>query len=412
MVEESRSSLKPVLFIFAVLLLDVIGLGIIIPVMPALIMELTGLGESGAASYGGWLLFLFALMQFLFAPAIGNLSDRFGRRPVLLLSLFAFGFDYLIMGFAPNILLLFVGRALAGIAGATYPTAMAYVADVTTPEKRAQAYGIMGSAWGFGFILGPVIGGFLGVYGPRVPFFASAAIVWAAMIFGVLFFPESLTEENRRAFHLKNANPVAALTRIGKYPSVYGLLAVLLLFQIAHESLPSLWTYYSMEKFHWHEREIGLSLGYFGVASIFVQGFLIRASIPLLGERNTVYAGIFFNTVGFIGIAIASQGWMLYALALPCALGALAHAAINGMMSAQVPSNQQGELQGAVSCVLSIVMIVTPLFMTQLFSYSSRPDGPYYFPGAPFIVAAICCMVSVPIFTAAHRSVPRRASVR
>ena len=389
---------RPLLFIFITVLIDMIGFGIIIPVMPELIMELTGEGLGRAAQYGGWLLFVYALMQFFFAPIIGNLSDRFGRRPVLLFSLVAFGCDYLVMGFAPTLAWLFAGRIVAGIAGATHSTASAYIADVSPPEQRSQNFGLIGAAFGLGFMLGPVLGGFLGEYGPRVPFFAAAGLALCNAAYGFLILPETLSPADRRPFQLRRANPVGALAQMRSYPVVVGLFGALILYMIAHDANPAVWSYYTMLKFGWTEREVGYSMGAVGLGVTLVQGFLIRAAIPRIGELRAVFVGYGLMSLAFAGFAFASAGWMMYAFIVPLSLGGLATPALRGIMSNRVPDNAQGELQGAIASALSLTAIVAPLFMTQLFGYFTSDAAPLYFPGAPFLTAGVLLLGSIAVF--------------
>ncbi|MBW2237167.1 MAG: TCR/Tet family MFS transporter, partial [Deltaproteobacteria bacterium] len=395
---EPSSDRRALIFIFITVLIDMIGFGIIIPVMPELIMELTGVGLSRAALYGGWLLFLYALMQFFFAPIIGNLSDRFGRRPVLLCSLVAFGFDYLLMGLAPTIVWLFAGRFVAGIAGATHSTANAYIADVSPPEERAQNFGLMGAAFGLGFILGPVLGGLLGEYGPRVPFFAAAVLALCNAVYGFLVLPETLPAEERRPFDLRRANPVGALAQMRRYPVIVGLFGAFVLYMVSHNANPTTWTYYTMLKFSWTEREVGYSMGFVGLGVALVQGGLIRAAIPRMGEMRAVYLGYALMSLAFVGFAFASAGWMMYAFIVPFSLGGLATPALRGIMSNTVPANAQGELQGALASVMSLTAIVAPLFMTQLFAYFTSDAAPLYFPGAPFLTAGVLLLGSIAVF--------------
>jgi DHA1 family tetracycline resistance protein-like MFS transporter len=263
---------RATIFILITILLDTIGFGIIAPVMPELIMELTGEGIGQAARYGGWLLFIYAVMQLFFAPILGNLSDRFGRRPVLLCSLTAFGLDYILMGMAPTLTWLFVGRALAGVFGATHATANAYVADITAPDQRAKSFGLIGATWGIGFMIGPVVGGLLGEYGPRVPFFAAAGLALLNVVYGSIVLTESLSEENRRPFAWKRANPIGAIHQMRRYPVVIGLFFAVVFYQIAHDANPSTWSFYTMLKFGWSERDIGLSMGAVGLMMAIVQG--------------------------------------------------------------------------------------------------------------------------------------------
>ena len=390
-----RASRKALAFIFVTALLDSTGLGIVIPVTPELIMELSGEGLSQAATYGGWLMFVYALMQFLWAPVVGNLGDAFGRRPVLLFSLGAFAVDYCVMGFAPNLMWLFIGRMLAGVAGATFPTCNAYIADVSPPEERAANFGLIGAAFGLGFMLGPVIGGLLGEYGPRVPFFAAACVALLNMVYGIFVLPESLPRERRRPFTVRRANPWGALLQMRVHKLVFALLGAQFLFQVAHDANPAAWSYYTMKKFDWSEREIGYSLGAIGLVMSVVQGGLIRAIIPRLGERRAAFAGLALMTFGFFGFAFATDGWMMYAFIVPFCIGSVASPALRGIMSGSVPSDQQGELQGAVASLVGFTAILAPPLMTQLFGIFSADAAPVYFPGAPFLAAGLCLLGSM-----------------
>lgn len=379
---------RPLVFVLITLLVDAIGFGIIIPVIPELIMELTGEGLGAAARYGGWLLFCYALMQFLFAPVLGNLSDRFGRRPVLLTSLTIFGLDTLAMALAPTIGWLFAARLAAGAFGATHATANAYVADVTPPDKRAQSFGMIGAAWGLGFVLGPVLGGLLGEYGPRVPFIAAASLALGNVAWGLFVLPETLAPEKRRPFRLTRANPVGAIRQMRAYPFVIGAFVTVLLYQIAHDANPSTWTYYTMLAFDWSEREVGYSLGAVGAMLTIVQAVGIRYVIAWLGERRTVSFGLASMTIGYAGFGIASESWMMYAFMAPFALGGVAMPALRGILSTQVDESSQGELQGAMTSIASLTTIGAPVFMTQLFAAFTEDPASLYFPGAPYVAAS------------------------
>ena len=383
------------MFIFITILIDVIGIGIIIPVLPKLITELTGGDMSEAARYGGWLMFAYAIMQFLFAPIIGGLSDRYGRRPVLLLSLFGLGIDYLFLAFAPTIGWLFIGRLLAGISGASFTTASAYIADVSPPEKRAQNFGLIGAAFGLGFIIGPVLGGLLGQFGSRAPFFASAALALLNWLYGYFILPESLSPENRRPFDWKRANPVGSLLQLRRYPVIIGLIGSMLCLYIAGHSSQSTWSYYTMEKFGWNEKWVGYSLGFVGLTIGLVQGLLTRVIIPKLGAVRSVFVGLSLSAFGFVCFALATQGWMMFALMIPFALGGIAGPSLQGIISGQVPANEQGELQGALTGLISATSIVGPLLMTNLFSWFTTKEAPVYFPGAPFMMGAILTVLGM-----------------
>lgn len=398
------------LFVFITVLIDAIGFGIILPVLPGLIMQLTGVSIDRAAQYGGSLSFVYALMQFFCAPVLGNLSDRFGRRPVILFALLALGCDYLIMGFAPAISWLFVGRAIAGVAGASFTPAYAFVADISEPQRRAQNFGLLGAAFGVGFICGPAIGGLLGGFGPRAPFFTAAALALANASFGYLALPESLPPERRRPFAWARANPLGTLTQVLKYPAVSWLLAAVFVWQLGHQVFPSTWAFYTITQFHWSAREVGYSLAFVGLVMAIAQGLLTRVLIPRLGgERRAAAVGMAAGFVGFVGYAWASQGWMVYAVSLTAFLFAITYPSMNGLASQQIPANSQGELQGAIACSYSLSSIVGPPLMTQVFSYFTGPHTPVFFPGAPFLTAAGLTIVCALLLLKAAR-VARRAS--
>ncbi|MEY3711780.1 MAG: hypothetical protein RL104_563, partial [Bacteroidota bacterium] len=371
-------------FIFVTLLLDIVGLGIIIPVIPQLIQELTGADVSEASRYGGWLLFAYAFFQFLFAPLVGALSDRYGRRPVLLLSLLGFGLDYLVLAFAPTLAWLFVARVVSGIFGASFTTGFAYIADVSPPEKRAQNFGLVGAAFGLGFIIGPVTGGILGELGPRVPFLVAAGLTLLNMAYGYFVLPESLPADRRRPFEWKRANPLGTLLALRRYPQVVGLISSLVFVYIASHAVQGTWSYFTIEKFNWSPKDIGLSLGAVGILSAFVQGFLIRKAIPALGAWRTLIVGMVCNVTGLVLFALVQSQWMLYAFLLPYAFGGLAGPALQGLLSNGVPENEQGELQGAMSSMMSATSIVGPPLMTTIFATFTEDGAPVYFPGAPF----------------------------
>jgi DHA1 family tetracycline resistance protein-like MFS transporter len=383
-----------VLFIFIAVLVDIIGLGIIVPVVPGLIMELTGEGVSRAAIYGGWLYFTYAIMQFFCAPVLGNISDRVGRRPVILLSLFALGINYLIMGVAPTLVWLFLGRALAGVAGASFIPAYAYIADVSPPEKRAQNFGIIGAAFGLGFIIGPAVGGILGEIGVRVPFFAAAGLSLANVTFGYFVLPESLSKEARRPFDIRRANPLGALLHIRKYPLVPPLAAAVFFWQIGHQVLPSTWAFYTMFKFHWSEAAVGASLAFVGLITAISQGVLTRVIIPNLGERRTAAIGLVCAFCAYVFYAFAGRGWMMYAGMTAWLMAGLVYPSMQAIMSQQVPANSQGELQGAVASLYGLAAVIGPPLMTQLFGRFSADTSSIHFPGAAFLCAACMMVVS------------------
>lgn len=381
-------------FIFITLLIDVTGFGIIIPILPKLIQELVHGDLSTASRWGGVLMFIFAIMQFFFAPIIGGLSDQYGRRPVLLATLFAFALDFILQGLAPSIWWLFAGRLIAGITGASFSTAGAYIADVSEPEKRAQNFGIIGAAFGLGFILGPVIGGFLGQYGSRVPFFASAVLAFLNFAYGYFILPESLKPENRRPFEWKRANPIGTLVRVRQYPVLMSLLGALSFVYIAGHANQSTWSYIMIDKFNWDERMVGVSLGWVGLTVGIVQGGLTRIIIPKLGQVKALYWGFTLNALGFVLLAFSTQTWQIFVFMIPFALGGIAGPAIQGIISNLVPANEQGELQGTMASLMSLTSIIGPLLMTNLFSYYTRPEATIHFAGAPFLAGAILVVIS------------------
>ncbi len=398
-IPDRKTNLAVVFIIFTVAL-ESVGFGIIVPVMPQLIMTLTGEDISHAAFYGGWLLFSYAVMQFFFAPVMGNLGDRFGRRPVLLLSLFVLGIDYLIMALAPTIAWLFLGRALAGIAGSSYSTANAYVADISTAENRAQNFGLMGAGFGIGFVIGPVIGGFLGEYGARAPFYAAAFLSLLNVLYGYFVLKESLPRENRRPFQLKRANPFGAFTHLRSNKVVFGLSGAVFLFMLAHLSLPAVWSYYTIEKFSWTEQQVGYSLGYAGILMIVVQAFLIRLIIPKIGAFRAGLIGMLMLVIGFTGYATATQGWQLFMWMTIASLQGLIMPSLQTVMTSQTESNSQGELQGAIAGIMSLTSILSPLLMTRLFGYFSSDSAIVYFPGMAFLTAALLQFLSLIVFVA------------
>jgi DHA1 family tetracycline resistance protein-like MFS transporter len=400
-------------FIFLTALMDSIGFGIIMPVLPDLIMQVSGEDLSAAARYGGWLMFSFAIMQFFCAPILGNLSDRFGRRPVLLLSLFAMAINYILMGVAGSLVLLFIGRMISGIGASTMSTCYAFIADTTPEESRAQNFGLIGAAFGMGFVIGPVVGGFLGEFGPRMPFFAAAGLAFANMAFGILVLKESLAPEHRRPFSWERANPVGTITQLARFPVIIGMIGVMFIYNLGHHVLPATWSFFAIEKFAWTPREIGYSLGFVGILMVFVQGFLIRWVLPRTGLRMAGVIGMTFTIVAFTGYATAAAPWMVYAAMIPGALGAFTGPAMQGITTAQIGPSQQGELQGGISSTMSLCSIISPLMMTQTFAYFTAAEAPVYFPGAAFLLAAILTVMSLALFirTTAPLSIPAPSRV-
>lgn len=391
----NNKSKAGLLFIFITVVLDCIGLGIIIPVMPSLIRELIHGDLSQASSYGGWLTFCYAFTQFFFASILGNLSDHYGRRPVLLCSLFGFTVNYLIIGFAPSIFWLFFGRLVAGITGASHTVAAAYIADESTRENKAQNFGLLGAAFGLGFIIGPVIGGVLGHYGPRYPFFAAAGLTFLNFLYGYFLVPESLPKENRRKFHWVNANPIGSFRHIRKYPNIMPLLLCVFLINIAAHAVQSTWSYFTMEKFHWDERMVGYSLGIIGVLLTIVQAGLIRVIIPKLGLPKSIVLGLCLNSISLLAFGLAGTSMMLFAVSVLYVLGGIAGPAIQSSISNSTPANEQGQIQGGLTSIISLTAIIGPLLMTSLFSFFTKKNGPIYLPGAPFYLGAFLALIAV-----------------
>ncbi|KAA9034506.1 TCR/Tet family MFS transporter [Ginsengibacter hankyongi] len=376
-------------FIFFTLLIDVTGLGIIIPVLPKLIEELIHGNISLASRYGGWLTFAYAIMQFFFSPFLGNLSDKYGRRPVLLFSLFGFGIDYIFLSFAPTIGWLFVGRIIAGITGASFTTATAYIADISAPEDRAKNFGLIGAAFGLGFIIGPVIGGLLGQYGSRIPFLAAAGLTFLNFFYGFFVLPESLPVENRRNFEWKRANPFGAFKHLEKYPAVAALAISFFLVYMAGQSVQSVWSFFGIERFNWSPKLIGISLGTVGLLVGLVQGVLIRYINPKLGNIKSIYIGFGLYAFGLVLFACATQGWMMFIFLIPYCLGGISGPALQSIITGHVPANEQGELQGALTSLISATSILSPVIMTSLFAHFTSKSTSIYFPGAPFVLGAI-----------------------
>lgn len=401
---------NPLYFIAFTVLLDIIGFGLIVPILPRLLVELTGKSVSQAAIYGGWLSFLYAVMQFVCAPILGGLSDRFGRRPVLLYAVGSFGVDYLIMGFAPSLGWLFFGRIISGISGASYTPAYACVADLAPPEKRAQSFGLISAAFGLGFILGPAIGGLLSHLGVRAPFFAAAILSFANLIYGFLVLPESLPRERRRAFNWRRANPLGTLLHVGRQQALRAALAALFLWMVANQVMPSVWSFYTKLKFGWSEAMIGASLATAGIVMTLSQALMMRRLIPRLGERRTALVGIGFAIVGYVGYGTATRGWMMFAWLFTWLFGALVMPSTNALLSHRVPPDAQGELQGAVACLFSLASIAGPVLMTQIFGYFSSGSAPVYLPGASFLFSAALTFLCWFIYRPATRE-PALAAV-
>jgi len=383
-------------FIFITLLIDVMGWGLIIPVMADLISQLKGIPVNQASTYGAILLSVFAITQFLFAPVIGNLSDRYGRRPVLLSSLLGFGIDYIVLALAPTYGWLFVGRIIAGITGASFTTATAYIADVSTDENtRAKNFGLIGAAFGLGFVLGPALGALLSTWGIRAPFYAAAVLCLVNCIYGYILLPESLSKENRRPFEWKRANPFGSLKFLTRHPEIGGLALGFFLIYLGAQSVQGNWNFFTIYRFNWTEKMVGISLAVVGVLVGAVQAGLTRVIIPKIGNEKSIYLGLSLYTLGLILFAFATQGWMMFAFLIPYCLGGICGPSLQSVISGHVPPNQQGELQGALTSLMSLTTIIGPLIMNSTFTYFTTDKAPFYFPGVHFFIGAVCMLLSI-----------------
>jgi DHA1 family tetracycline resistance protein-like MFS transporter len=384
---------SPLIFILLTILIDTIGFGIIMPVLPQLIMQIAAVNVSGAARIGGLMMAVFAGLQFLFGPVMGNLSDRFGRRPVLLISLLCFSVNYALMGFAPNIAWLFVGRALTGMAGAVYAPATAFIADVTPPEKRAQSFGMIGGAFGLGFVLGPVLGGLLGESGPRAPFFAASGLAVLNFIYGFFVLPESLPASRRRPFSLARANPLGTLRAFRGQHVVLALALVAFFWQLAFFVYPATWSYFAIAKFKLTPAAIGATLAVSGFSQAVVQGALTGRIAARIGERNAALLGVAWGSLMFLCYAFMTESWMLFPVLAIGGLQGIASPSINALMSRELGPERQGELQGGLASVMGLASIFGPFTLTQVLAYFSNPGAPVYFPGAAFFLAALLGML-------------------
>ena len=383
------------MFVIITVAIDMLAFGLIIPVVPTLGQELGNISAERATLYIGGLGTTYAFMNFLFGPMLGALSDRFGRRPVLLASIATLSIDFLIMGFANSIWLLFLGRALSGISGATYSTANAYIADVTEPENRGKAFGMVGAAFGFGFIFGPVMGGILGEFDPRAPFFAAAALALLNFCYGFFVLPESLEEEHRRPFVPSRSNPFGAVKHFSKLPHVSWFLVSAGVFFLAHTVYPSTWPIHGEIRYDWSPKEIGLSLGLVGLGAAVVQAGLIGIALKRFGAVRTALYGIIINALALFAYAFAGLGWVVFLIIPLGALGGVASPTLNSLMSTVTPKNAQGELQGASASLNSFAMIFGPMIMAGALFYFTEPGTPLHFPGAAFLLAGILTAFSI-----------------
>ncbi|WP_424975400.1 TCR/Tet family MFS transporter [Dinoroseobacter sp. S124A] len=397
------SSRLPFVFILITLVIDAMGIGLILPILPDLIGELSGGTLGQAAIWGGVLSTSFAVMQFLCGPTIGSLSDRFGRRPILLVSLAFMAVDYMVMAFAGSIWLLLVARIVGGVAAATQSTATAFIADISKPEDKSKNFGLVGAAFGIGFVVGPLIGGALGEFGTRAPFYAAAALATLNLILGYFVLPETVTDAIRRPFEWRRANPLGAFKHLGKLPGLKGYLALFFLYEFAFFIYPAIWAYFTRARFGWEPGMVGLSLGLFGVAIAIVQGGLIRIILPKFGETRVILYGFVFNFCAFAALGLVTSGALALLLTPLTALGAVVTPALQGKMSQTAGADQQGELQGLVSSFRSVAAILSPLVMTQIFFLATDAEIGLNQPGAPFFLSMAIMALCLGIF------LPRRA---
>jgi MFS transporter, DHA1 family, tetracycline resistance protein len=382
-----RSQTVKFAILFAVMLIDVFGIGLMLPVIPGLVRELTGGDFASAAATYGWLIALYSLMQFLVGPAMGALSDQFGRRPVLLASMLGLFVDYLLLAVAPALWVVVVARIIGGAMAASIATASAYIADITPPEKRAQSFGIIGIAFGIGFISGPLFGGILAVYGSRVPFYGAATVSLTAFLFAFFFLPESLKPENRRPFRWREANPLGAILRIARYPTVPVLMIVFILSQLSERLLESTWVLFTSYQFGWTAVQVGISFTWVGFLFVIAQGGLVRIAVPRLGEWNTVVLGFAFAAVCMTTMAFVTNQWVLYAITVPYVLGwGLTGPAAQAVVTRIVPATEQGLLQGAMSAIATATGVVAPPVGGSLFAYFISDRAPFHLPGVAFLL--------------------------
>ncbi len=401
------TSQKPALgFIFVTLFLDILGIGLIVPVLPDLVKSFRGNNVADAASMVGWLTSVFALMQFVCAPILGSLSDQFGRRPVILISLLGTGLDYILLAVAPNLGWFFVGRLVNGATSANITAAGAYIADISPPEKRAANFGIIGAAFGLGFIAGPLIGSQLGAYSLRLPFEAAAGLALLNWIYGFFVLPESLAPSNRRKFSWRRANPVGSFGALRRFPVIVGLAQSFFLINLAQSSLQSIWVLYTGYRYHWSERQVGLSLAVIGLMAAIVQGGLARRIIPALGERRAIVFGLLVSVFNMTGYALASSGWMIYCILIVGSIGWIATPSLQGLISKAAPPDEQGAVQGAMMSLNSVAAVVAPIVGTMVFAYSIQEGTSHHFPGAVFLVNAVLMLVAMSLTVRTLRKHP------
>src|ERR1700743_453984 len=382
-------------FIFITIFIDVMGLAIIIPVIPNLLKQLGGVDYSVASEINGLLTFTYASMQILFSPVIGNLSDRFGSRPILLISLLGFSIDYAFMAFAPTVFWLFIGRTIAGITGATMATATAYIADISTGDKRAANFGIVGAASGLGFIIGVSGGAFLGDINIKIPFMVAAGAALFNALYGYFVLPESLDKDHRRAFSWKRANPIGSFIQLGKYRALIGLAVAFTLVYIAQKAVEYQLPFYVYEKFQWSMHSVGYLGLFIGALLICIQGWVIRFLIPLWGLKRTIIIGLISYGAGLTLIAFAVQGWQVYLYMIPYCFGGISGPALQGFITSKFAANEQGELQGGLTLLKSISLVFGPLLMGYSFKFFTHKESSVYFPGSPYILGTLLMLISI-----------------
>lgn len=401
MSELARS--HAVTFVFVTVLLDMIGFGLIIPVVPQLIQEVGGTDLAHASVVSGWMFFAFSVAQFLFAPVMGNLSDAYGRRPLLLLSVLGLGCDYLFSALAPSLFWLFVGRAIAGLCGSSHVIANAYIADVTEPEERAKAFGLMGAAFGVGFVVGPAIGGLLGAYGPRVPFYVAATVSLINLSYGWFVLPETLTTDKRRPFELQRANPFGTFKVFATYGSVIPLSAVLFIYFTATSVYPAIWPFWGMAKFNWSVATIGVTLAAFGIIAAIFQGGLVGPLVKYMGEMRVGVLGLTSAIIAAIGYGFAPNLPIVVGLMVIHGPEGLVHPMFTALMSKAVPDNAQGELQGGISSIMNVAMLGGTVGFSQIFGYFMQPTAPFMSPDVAFFVAGAGLVFALLLFLAVVR---------
>jgi DHA1 family tetracycline resistance protein-like MFS transporter len=400
-----------VTFVMITVLLDMIGFGLIIPVLPGLIEQVGGVDLADAALIGGWMFFAFSFAQFAFSPLMGNLSDRYGRRPLLLLAIFGLFVDYLFSAWAPSIFWLFVGRAIAGLCGSSYVIANAYIADVTAPEDRAKAFGLMGAAFGIGFVVGPAIGGLLGEFGPRVPFYVAAAISAANFVYGWFVLPETLPPEKRRPFDWRRANPFGTFAVFARYKGVLPLCGVLFVFFFASSVYPAIWPFWGMAKFDWSVSMVGLTLAAFGIVAAFFQGVLIGPAVARFGDYRVALAGLCFAVIAAIGYGLVGTLAGVLVLLVIHGPEGFVHPMLTAIMSKAVPDDAQGELQGGISSVMNIAMLLGTVTFAQIFGHFMRPESAWQSPDVAFFVAGGVLALALMLFVATVRPRPDPVTV-